>query len=103
MALDVKMFGNDSYVGRSGNVDRPDAVEIVVVVAGIVEAGRCDDGVVGRDREAAVFDDCIDIFRLFDVSWRLSWHSRLFCLFCCCKGDQRSGELKINFYLLLKF
>ena len=47
MRNNFKDFGVDREAGNVGDVDLPRAVEVVEVVAGIVEAGRSDDGFIG--------------------------------------------------------
>ena len=61
MALEVEIFWNNRNVALTDNVDRPGAVQVVVVVAGTAETGRRDDGVVGGDRAAAIFDNGVFI------------------------------------------
>ena len=88
LRLDFEMFGNDGDRRRARNVDRPDAVEIVVVVAGIVEAGRRDDGVARSDGAAAFDDFCVRLGVFFVGTIRLVWNSRVFCLSRSCEGDE---------------
>ena len=87
VALDLEMFGNDGDRRRARNVDRPDAVEIVEVVARIVEAGRSDDRAAGSDRAAAVVDFFVGFGVVFVWTIRFVRHSRVFCLFRSCEGD----------------
>ena len=74
-SLELEMFGNDGDIRRAWNVDCPDAVEIVEVVAGIVEARRGDDRVVGSDRAAAVGDDSVILVMVSVRLARFFWYS----------------------------
>ena len=88
VVLDFEMFGNDGDRRRAGNVDRPDAVEIVVVVAGIVEAGRRNDSFAGSDRAAAVDNFCVGFGVASVRQVRLVRDSRIFYLSRSCEGDE---------------
>ena len=92
LALDAEMFRNDRNVALTGDVDGPGAVQVVVVVARIVETGRRDDGVAGGDRAAAIFDNGVYISMNY-IGLRLS---------SGCKSNKRRDELngkKISFFL----
>ena len=88
MALDFKMFRDDGDICRAGNVDCPDAIQVVVVVAGIVKARGGDDCVVGSDGTAAVAGEVVFLKVVFIGFVRLVRYSRTFVPFCRCKGDQ---------------
>ena len=68
--FNFKDFWVDHETGNAGDVDFPRAVEIVGIVAGIIEAGRGDNRVVGdftaayNTRSIWVLDE-FALFRVF--------------------------------------
>ena len=88
LALDFEMFRDDGDICRAGNVDRPEAIQVVVVVARIVEAWGGDDCVIGSDGASAVAGEVVFLGVVFIGFIRLVRYSRTFVPFCSCKGDQ---------------
>ena len=82
------MFRDDGDICRAGNVDCPDAIQVVVVVARIVETRGGDDCVVGSDGAAAVAGEVVFLGVVFIGFVRLVGNSRTFIPFCSCEGDQ---------------
>ena len=78
IAFEVKVLWHDGELGTAGNVDCPDAIEIVEIVARIVEAGGSDERVVGCDGSTA-FDNGIGVFGIRGLAWSFVWS-----IFCGC-------------------
>ena len=80
MIFNFKDFGVDHETGNAGNVDFPSAVDVVEVVAAIVEAGRRDDRVVG-DFAAAFDSRSVEILNELARFFRILFRSGR------CKGE----------------
>ena len=81
-----KDFGVDREAGNVGDVDLPRAVEVVEVVAAIVEAGRRDDRVIGDF--ATAFDS-----RSVEILNELARFFRILFRGGRCKCENTAGNL----------